>query len=104
VALASAHPRLHGSANMENRTKASTATLRTLIAIAATSMVESGAMRHIWWQSSGSVDPDHAASSLSLSVSSSSVSATSFMVPEQKSMLHVDIFPPQAGAATDSIR
>ncbi len=60
MALTSAHPGLHGSAQMENRTKASTATLRTLIAIAATSMVESRAMRHIWWQSSDGVDLDHA--------------------------------------------
>ena len=40
MALASAHPGLHGSAQMENPTKASTATLRTIIAIAATSMLE----------------------------------------------------------------
>jgi hypothetical protein len=51
---------------MENRIKASTAALRTLIAIAATSMVESGAIRHFWSQSSGSVDPDHAHGALSL--------------------------------------
>jgi hypothetical protein len=38
---ASAHPSLHGSAQMENPTKASTAALRTIIAIAATSMMES---------------------------------------------------------------
>ena len=41
VALASAHPGLHGSAQMENKTKAIKATLRTIIAIAATSMMES---------------------------------------------------------------
>ena len=41
MALASAHAGLHGSAQMENPTEASTATLRTIIAIAATSMVES---------------------------------------------------------------
>jgi hypothetical protein len=51
-------PDLHGSAQMENPMKASTATLRTIIAIAATSMVESrlDAMHQSWWQSSGSVD------------------------------------------------
>ena len=37
----SAHPGPHGSAQMENPTKASTATLRTIITIAATSMVDS---------------------------------------------------------------
>ena len=41
VALALAHPSLHSSAQMENRTKATNATLRTIIAIAATSMMES---------------------------------------------------------------
>jgi hypothetical protein len=45
---------------MENPTKASTATLRTIIAIAATSMMESRlAMRHFWRQSSDRVDLDH---------------------------------------------
>jgi hypothetical protein len=53
---------------MENPIKASTATATTLIAIATSSMVEyrlgskSNGMRHFWWQSSGSVDLDHAAS------------------------------------------
>ena len=62
VALASAHPSLHGSAQMENPTKASTATLRTIITIAATSMVDSRlAMRQLFRQSSDSVDLDHAA-------------------------------------------
>jgi hypothetical protein len=61
MALALAHPGLHGSAKMENTTKASTATLRTLIAIAATSMVESGAMRQFLRQSGDGVDLDHAA-------------------------------------------
>ena len=41
MALVSAHPGLHGSAQMENPTKASTAKLRTIIVIAATSMLES---------------------------------------------------------------
>ena len=61
MALASAHPGLHGSAQMENPTKASTATLRTIIAIAATSMlvIRLDAMRHFWRQSSDRVDPDH---------------------------------------------
>ena len=61
VALASAHPGLHGSAQMENPTKASTATLRTIIAIAATSMlvIRLDAMRHFWQQSSDRVDLDH---------------------------------------------
>ena len=61
VALASAHPGLHGSAQMENPTKASTATLRTIIAIAATSMLvlRLDAMRHFWQQSSDRVDLDH---------------------------------------------
>jgi len=56
-----AHPGVHGVAQIENRTKASTATLRTIIAIATTSMMESrlDAMRHFWRQSSGSVDLDH---------------------------------------------
>ena len=50
-----------GSAQMENPTKASTATLRTMIAMAATSMVEKRfAMRHRWRKSDGSVDLDHA--------------------------------------------
>jgi hypothetical protein len=52
VALASAHPGLHGSAQMENPTKASTAKLRTIIASAATSMMEnrlrSNAMVRYW--------------------------------------------------------
>jgi hypothetical protein len=52
VALASAHPGLHGSAQMENPTKASTAKLRTIIASAATSMMEnrlrSNAMMRYW--------------------------------------------------------
>jgi hypothetical protein len=65
VALVSAHPGLHGSAQMENPTKASTAKLRTIIAIAATSMLKarlgSNAMRHRWRQSSGGVDLDHTA-------------------------------------------
>ena len=61
MALASAHPNLHGSAQMENPTKASTATLRTIIAIATASMVESRlVMRQLFRQSSGSVDLDHA--------------------------------------------
>src|ERR1700687_3800210 len=57
-AAASAHSGLHGSAKMENPTKAITATLRTIVAIAASSIVESrlDAMRHQWRQSSGSVD------------------------------------------------
>src|SRR5260370_33875679 len=61
VALALAHPGVHGVARIENRTKASTATLRTIIAIAPTSMMEIplDAMRHFWQQSSGSVDLDH---------------------------------------------
>jgi hypothetical protein len=41
VALVSARPGLHGSAQMENPTKTSTTTLRTIIAIATTSMIES---------------------------------------------------------------
>src|SRR5258705_12750451 len=47
---------------MENRTRAITTTLTTIVASAATSMMESrlDAMRHFWWQSSGSVDLDHA--------------------------------------------
>ena len=58
MALASAHPGLHGSAQMENRMKASVATLRTITASAATSMMESrlDAMCHFWWQSSDGVD------------------------------------------------
>ena len=49
VALASAHP---SSAQIENPTKASTATLRMIIAIAATSMMESRlAMRQFLRQS-----------------------------------------------------
>jgi hypothetical protein len=48
----SATPTLHGSAQMENPTKAITATLRTIIAIAATSMMESrlrsNAMMRYW--------------------------------------------------------
>jgi len=47
---------------MENPTKASTATLRTIITIAATSMVDSRlAIRQLFRQSSDSVDLDHAA-------------------------------------------
>jgi hypothetical protein len=46
---------------MEKPTKASTATLRTIVAIAATSMMESRlAMRQFWRRSSGSVDLDQA--------------------------------------------
>ena len=58
MALASAHPGLHGSAQMENRMKASVAMLRTITASAATSMMESrlNAMCHFWWQSSDGVD------------------------------------------------
>ena len=41
MALVSAHPGLHNSAQMENPTKASTAMLRTITAIAASSIVES---------------------------------------------------------------
>jgi hypothetical protein len=41
VAVASASPGLQGAAQMENPTKAITAKLTTIIAIAATSMVES---------------------------------------------------------------
>ena len=52
VALASAHRSLHGSAQMENPTKAIIATLRTIIAIAATSMLKtclrSNAMMRYW--------------------------------------------------------
>src|SRR5258705_11891383 len=48
VALALAHPGVHGVAQIENRTKPSTATLGTTIAIATTCMMESrlDAMRH----------------------------------------------------------
>jgi hypothetical protein len=53
-------PGLHDVARMENSTKAITAKLKTIIAIAPTSILESGAIRHFWWQSSGSVDLDHA--------------------------------------------
>jgi hypothetical protein len=50
-------PGLQGSAQMENPTKARTATLRTIIAIAATSMVESRlAMRQFFRQSNDGVD------------------------------------------------
>ena len=60
MALVSAHPGLHNSAQMENPTKASTATLRTIIAIAPTSIMESRlAMRQFFRQSSDSVDLDH---------------------------------------------
>src|SRR5258705_4168083 len=61
VALALAHPGVHGVAQIENRTKATTATLRTIIAVATTSMMESrfDAMCHFWRQWSGSVDLDH---------------------------------------------
>src|SRR5467141_3349892 len=47
---------------MENRTRAIITTLTTIVASAATSMMESrlDAMRRFWWQSSGSVDLDHA--------------------------------------------
>jgi len=52
LALASAHPSLHGSVQMENPTKTITATLRTIIAIAATSTKESrlrsNAMMRYW--------------------------------------------------------
>jgi len=52
AAIASAHPSLHGSAQMENPTKTITATLRTIIAIAATSTMESrlrsNAMMRYW--------------------------------------------------------
>jgi hypothetical protein len=52
VALTLAHPDLHGSAQMENPTKAITAKLRTIIASAATSMMEnrlrSNAMMRYW--------------------------------------------------------
>jgi hypothetical protein len=62
VALASAQPGLHGSAQMENRTKASVAKLRMTVAIPTASMMESrlDAMRHFWWQLSDGVDLDHA--------------------------------------------
>jgi len=61
VALVSAHPDLHGSAQMENPTKASTATLRTITAIAATSMMERRlAMRQCFQKSSDGVDIDQA--------------------------------------------
>jgi hypothetical protein len=50
------------------KTMAITSKLTIIVASAATSMVESGAMLHCWWQSSGSVDLDHPRS-LSLSVS-----------------------------------
>jgi hypothetical protein len=47
---------------METPTKASTAKLRTIVAIAATSIMESRlAMRHRWRRSSGSVDLRQAA-------------------------------------------
>ena len=60
MALVSAHPGLHNSAQMENPTKASTATLRTIIVIAPTSIMESRlAMRQFFRQSSDSVDLDH---------------------------------------------
>jgi hypothetical protein len=39
-------PGLHDVARMENSTKAITAKLKTIIAIAPTSILESGAMRH----------------------------------------------------------
>jgi len=45
---------------MENPTKASTATLRMMIAMATTSMVESRfALRYCWRPSSGSINLDH---------------------------------------------
>jgi len=48
---------------MENPTKASTAKLRTIIAIAVTSMMESRfAMRQFFWQSSDGVDLDQSPS------------------------------------------
>jgi hypothetical protein len=60
MALVSAHPGLHSSAQMENPTKASTATLRTIIVIAPTSIMESRlAMRQFFRQSSDSVDLDY---------------------------------------------
>jgi hypothetical protein len=59
-AAASAHSGLHGVAQMANKTMAITSKLTIIVASAATSMVESGAMLHCWWQSSGSVDLDHA--------------------------------------------
>jgi hypothetical protein len=46
MALAQAHPSLHCSAQMENPTKASTATLRTIIAIAVTSTMPSQVKCH----------------------------------------------------------
>ena len=48
----------------DNRATASTATLRTMVAIPATSMLEIrlDAMHHSWRQSSGSVDLDQAVS------------------------------------------
>jgi hypothetical protein len=61
---------------MENSTKAITAKLKTIIANAPTSILESGAMRHFWWQSNGSVDLDHAGRSLSLSVAGERPSGT----------------------------
>jgi hypothetical protein len=59
-AVASAHSGLHGVAQMANKTLAITSKLTIIVASAATSMVESGAMRHFWWQSTGGVDLDHA--------------------------------------------
>jgi hypothetical protein len=45
----------------EKRTTTSAATLRTTVAIPATSMlvIRLDAMRHFWWQSGGSIDLDH---------------------------------------------
>ena len=64
VALASAHPSLHGSAQMENATKASTATLRTIIAIAVTSMMESRFAMHQFLRQSRDARPNVSGSSL----------------------------------------
>jgi hypothetical protein len=45
---------------MENPTKAITATLRTMVAIPATSILDRlDAMDHFWRQPSGGVDLDH---------------------------------------------
>jgi hypothetical protein len=62
--MASARASLQGSAQMENPMKASTARLRMMLAIAATSTGESriGAMRHPWRQFSSGIDLDQAAS------------------------------------------
>src|SRR4249920_1196403 len=59
-AAASAHSGLHGVAQTANKTLAITSKLTIIVASAATSMVESGAMLHCWWQPNSSVDLDHA--------------------------------------------